>query len=61
MKRLGQFLLGWRRRSAMMLDAAGCPYWLVKLRCPIMKGWGTMLRELAALAEGWRPETEEEL
>jgi hypothetical protein len=38
------FALGWRRRSAMILDNAGCPPWLVKLRCPVLPGWGRELR-----------------
>ena len=45
MTRLALFLRGWRRRSAMLLDAAGCPPWLWKWRCPVIRGWGTMLQE----------------
>ena len=43
--RLALFLRGWRRRSAMLLDAAGCPPWLWKWRCPVIREWGTMLQE----------------
>ena len=45
--RVKLFILGWRRRSAMILDNAGCPMWLVRLRCPLRPGWGKMLDELA--------------
>ena len=41
------FILGWHRRSAMILDSAGCPVWLVRKRCPTMPGWGTLLNILA--------------
>lgn len=37
------FRLGWFRRSAMILDEAGCPLWLIRLRCPVHKGWGILL------------------
>ena len=26
--------IGWRRRSAIILDGIGCPRWLVARRCP---------------------------
>jgi hypothetical protein len=42
-----EFRIGWRRRSAPILDYAGCPMWLIKQRCRPMKGWGTLLRYLA--------------
>lgn len=44
------FLEGWERRSAAMLDLAGCPTWLVKLRCPAMPGWGHVLDALERMA-----------
>lgn len=28
------FRTGWRRRSALMLNTAGCPHWLIRWRCP---------------------------
>jgi hypothetical protein len=28
------FRLGWRRRSRMIMDTAGAPLWLTRLRCP---------------------------
>lgn len=31
---LSLFLKGWRRRSAAMLDVAGCSPWLTRWRCP---------------------------
>ena len=40
------FRLGWRRRSAMILDNAGCPGWLIRWRCPVPRGWGRALEEL---------------
>ena len=43
MIQLKTFVAGWRRRSAMLLDAAGCPRWLVRWRCPGLKGWGAFL------------------
>lgn len=27
------FCVGWRRRSALILDNAGCPSWFIRLRC----------------------------
>ena len=42
------FLIGWRRRSALILDGAGCPMWLTRLRCPVRRGWGTVLDKLIA-------------
>ena len=29
--------LGWKRRSKLLLDAAGCPMWLLDRRCPRME------------------------
>ena len=44
------FRVGWRRRSRLILDSAGCPMWLAKRRCPpLSKGWGTTLQLLAYL------------
>ena len=40
MNRLQAFLLGWRQRSAMLLDEAGCPEWLIRWRCPVPISWG---------------------
>ena len=48
-ERISLFTRGWRRRSAPMLDAAGCPLWLQKRRCPTLKGWGRILRQLDAM------------
>ena len=45
MNRLQTFILGWKRRSRMLLDNAGCPLWLQRLRCPDIKGRGTFLNE----------------
>jgi hypothetical protein len=42
-ERIWLFREGWRKRSAMILDAAGCPLWLIKLRCPTIRGWGSVL------------------
>jgi hypothetical protein len=42
-ERLRLFLTGWRRQSALMLDAAGCPAWLIRLRCPTILAWGRIL------------------
>lgn len=47
MNRLKLFLLGWRRRSALLLDNAGCPLWLTRRRCPPLQGWGRLLSEMA--------------
>lgn len=33
MERLKVFVKGWQRKSIMLLDLAGCPYWLIKWRC----------------------------
>ena len=53
--RLGMFLLGWQRRSAMILDNAGAPRWLIRWRCPKATGWGAVLDVLARDIEGtWR-------
>ena len=35
--------VGWRRRSALFLDAAGCPPWLIKRRCP-EPDWGALTK-----------------
>lgn len=43
---LDLFVEGWRRQSLMMLDAAGCPLWIAKLRCPTIKNWGSVLIKL---------------
>lgn len=32
-ERIKLFLKGWRRRSLMLLDVAGCPPWLAHWRC----------------------------
>lgn len=44
---MNDFIAGWRRRSAMMLDHAGCPPWLIWLRCKpgFINGmlWGDLL------------------
>ena len=50
-RRLRLFLLGWRRRSSMILDAAGCPGWLIKRRCPTLNNWGTILHKLTGKEE----------
>lgn len=31
--RLWFFIKGWRRKSLLLLDAAGCPRWLAHWRC----------------------------
>ena len=36
------FLKGWRQRSALDLDAAGCPHWLIRWRCNVII-WGDIL------------------
>ena len=41
------FVYGWLTRSTAVLDYAGCPVWLVKKRCPVTPGWGTLLTLLA--------------
>lgn len=46
------FVLGWHRRNANMLDAAGAPLWLIHTRCPGLKGWGSILYDLARLEAG---------
>ena len=46
MNRIDQFRLfleGWRRQSALLLDTAGCPVWLIRLRCPCVIAWGNIL------------------
>ena len=40
------FILGWRRRSLLILDAAGCPARLARWRCPTLRNWGKVLHEL---------------
>lgn len=47
LERLRLFWKGWQRQSMVMLDAAGCPLWLQKRRCPTLTGWGTLLSELS--------------
>ena len=36
------FRTGWRRRSALMLNTAGCPHWLIRWRCGVII-WGDVL------------------
>ena len=48
---LRDFLLGWRRRSALILDHAGAPCGLIRWRCRPMRGWGTVLRDLVDALE----------
>lgn len=45
------FLLGWGRRSALILDYAGASCWLIRWRCRPMRGWGTILNDLADVLE----------
>lgn len=46
-QRIFDFVLGWRRRSGMILDGAGCPRWLSGWRCKppheLANRWGTIL------------------
>lgn len=42
---------GWRRRSRMYLDNAGCPRWLISLRCPMRNDWGGILADMEARGE----------
>lgn len=42
--RICAFCLGWKRRSRLLLDYAGCPMWLARLRCPVPDGWGRALQ-----------------
>ena len=51
-----QFALGWHRRSASLLAAAGALTWLIRFRCPGWKGWGTLLYALARPADSEREE-----
>lgn len=46
------FVLGWHQRSAYKLDAAGAPLWLIRARCPGLKGWGSILYTLARPSVG---------
>ena len=48
---------GWKQRRLIILDNAGCPRWLARLRCPTAKCWGDLL---IALCEARRiyPEAE---
>lgn len=48
MNRYNLFRLGWKRRQATMLDAAGCPWWIIKRRCHFLPCWGTLLIALTA-------------
>lgn len=48
---LRDFLLGWHRRSALILDYAGVPNWLIRWRCRPMRGWGTIVNALVAALE----------
>lgn len=50
--KLKEFLIGWRRRSAMILDYAGAPGWLIHWRCRPPRNWGTILLMLYALLDG---------
>ena len=38
--RLYLLFIGWKRRSAHLLDIAGCPAWLWKLRCRVTDAMG---------------------
>ena len=52
MNRIDQFRLfleGWRRQSALQLDKAGCPTWLIRLRCPCILAWGNILARGSAI------------
>ena len=49
--------LGWRRRSKLLLDAAGCPIWLQERRCPRMElpdgmCWGDLLYIMTEIMSG---------
>ena len=41
------FWVGWMRRSALILDSAGCPMRLNRWRCRVPKGYWEMLSDLA--------------
>ncbi len=49
MERLRILLLGLRRRSLMLLDTAGCPYWFASWYCRPTRAERRAFRELAAL------------
>ncbi|TXH11546.1 MAG: hypothetical protein E6R03_14260 [Hyphomicrobiaceae bacterium] len=36
-ERIKTFHKGWRRRSLLLLDAAGCPPWLAQWRCRLTR------------------------
>lgn len=55
-ERFNMFRVGWSRRSAVMLDAIGCPVWLVKRRCPFTPGFGRLIIELGAALNLWHDE-----
>ena len=47
------FRKGWERRSALWLDIAGAPQWLIQRRChPPLPGWGTVLDYLISFSMG---------
>lgn len=48
----GLFALGVERRSALILDSAGCPLEMNKIICPRIEGWGTLLNILASAIQG---------
>jgi hypothetical protein len=41
--RLLLFCEGWKQQSALKLDVAGCPLWLIRWRCPTIAAWGHIL------------------
>jgi len=49
-QRLQVLILGWKRRSAMLLNEAGCPRWLIRWRCPVPVGWSDLYRTMRGLA-----------
>ena len=51
-ERISLFYRGWRRRSAPMLDTAGCPLWLQKRRCPTLRGQRRILWQFRAMEWG---------
>ena len=65
-ERIGLFIKGWRRRSLLLLDAAGCPPWLAQWRCRPTRKERAQYRELARWlkaeerARGQSDEDEEE-
>jgi len=40
------FRLGWQRRSRQLMDNAGSPLWLTRMRCPTARGWGRLVHML---------------